>query len=451
MSVAMTKLIVNRLVDWGACMRSLVQTHWQQSAPIMAETRNVVVLGASYSGLSAAHYFMKHVLPNLPKDAKYHVYLVNPSKQWYVRPAAPRAVASFALMPTNKLFLPIEPGFKQYGDKFTFIHGMVTGIDTAGRKLTFRRGSKAEGEQETLPYYTLIIATGTRTRSPMLSSHNCDESETKAALEAMHEKLKTARSIIVAGGGPAGVETAGEVGEFINGKPGFFAKRPANPKAKITIISGSDKLLPMLRPALAKQAEQYLLRVGVDVLHGCKLASTSETAEGQTKIVLDNGKEMDCDIFIPAMGVTPNTEWLPKELLTEKGYVKMNNSTLRVDAAGPRVYAVGDVGSYTRGGIMDIFDAVPVLLSNVQRDMLAAAKDDAAKPTGGDRPYKPNLKETQLVPIGQSKGVGAMFGYRLPSTMVWAIKGRDYMVGMGSQFVDGTRWNKESKWGPTDG
>ncbi|MBE7182634.1 MAG: hypothetical protein INR71_15750 [Terriglobus roseus] len=98
---------------------------------------------------------------------------------------------------------------------------------------------------------------------------------------------------------------------------------------------------------------------------------------------------------------------------------------------------------------MDIYNAVPILLTNVKRDLVAEATqtgDEKGKPLGSDRPYQPNLKETQLVPVGRSKGVGAVFGWRLPSIMVWAIKGRDYFVSMSPPIVDGSKWNKESKW-----
>ena len=47
----------------------------------MAETRRIVVLGASFGGLSAAHYIAKHTLPKLQqsKDAKYELHIVDPS------------------------------------------------------------------------------------------------------------------------------------------------------------------------------------------------------------------------------------------------------------------------------------------------------------------------------------------------------------------------------------
>lgn len=50
----------------------------------MSEQRNIVVLGASVSGLPTVHYILKFILPtlNAKHDARYHVYLINPSSDW---------------------------------------------------------------------------------------------------------------------------------------------------------------------------------------------------------------------------------------------------------------------------------------------------------------------------------------------------------------------------------
>ena len=110
-----------------------------------------------------------------------------------------------------------------------------------------------------------------------------------------------------------------------------------------------------------------------------------------------------------------------------------------------------DVASYTRGGILDIMDAIPVLMTNVKRDLLAAHEDPSGKPTGPDRKFKANVSETQLVPVGRSKGVGAFNGNKLPVIMVYMIKGRDYMNSLAVATVTGSKWKKESGWKPTDG
>jgi hypothetical protein len=45
-------------------------------------TETILILGASFAGIGAAHYALRHVLPSLPKKEgiTYTVTLVNPSK-----------------------------------------------------------------------------------------------------------------------------------------------------------------------------------------------------------------------------------------------------------------------------------------------------------------------------------------------------------------------------------
>jgi len=410
----------------------------------MSSERNIIVVGASFAGVSAAHYVLKHVLPSLPKEGKYRLVLINPATHMFHVMAVPRLVASPELLPPSKAFNSIEDGFKQYGkDRFSFIQAKATNLNTAERTLTFQTASGAE---DRLPYHALILASGTRTSAPYLSSQTNPHEETKKALSDINSQIKKAKTIIIGGGGPAGVETAGEIGEAMNGTAGWFASRPSKQKVEITVITGAERLLPVLRPASAQQAETYLNRVGVDVVYNTRITSASTQADGKTKVILSNGKEMEADVYIPATGTIPNSEFVPKQFLDEKAFV-ITNVQMRVDKASS-LYAVGDVASYGRGGILDMFEAVPVLGTNLKRDLLAS--DAGQQPTGGDRSHKPLTAEGQLVPIGRSKGVGAFNGNKLPSMMVWAIKGRDYMLGQSPEIISGKKWTKEKSWKPTD-
>lgn len=95
---------------------------------------------------------------------------------------------------------------------------------------------------------------------------------------------------------------------------------------------------------------------------------------------------------------------------------------------------------------MDMADAIPVAMTNLKTDLIAHV---SGQPAGPDRHYTANLKESQLVPIGTSKGVGAFGGNQLPSLMVWGMKGRDYMIGMLAQpTINGDNYKKEGKWKP---
>ncbi|KAI4250032.1 MAG: hypothetical protein L6R42_008803, partial [Xanthoria sp. 1 TBL-2021] len=251
--------------------------------------------------------------------------------------------------------------------------------------------------------------------------------------------LPTASHIIIAGGGPAGVETAGELGEYLNGrKGGWFGS--SSPKVSITVATAGSKILPALRPTIAAKAEEYLAAVGVIVIKNARVKSVMPIAAGtdsaltsETTVTLDNGKTLEADLYIPATGTTPNTEFIHESLLAADGRITTNPTTLRVDEAGPRVYTIGDVANYSPPTIHHILEAVPVLCTNLKRDLLHVFDGNGIgerrNNSAGDRTFKTGLRKSQLVPIGKSKGVGAAMGWTLPSYAVWAIKGR--IIGFG--------------------
>lgn len=434
--------------------------------------RNVVIIGASWAGQSTAHYFLRHILPTLKSTSKslYRVVLIDSSSHFYYKVAAPRAIVDSKSMPHSKIFTPIEPGFKQYGvDTVTFHHGEVTSINKADSIVNFKL---ADGNKGEVRYYALVIASGTRTPTPTNSLHG-DYTISTRAIESLNARLRQAKEVVITGGGPVGIETAGEIGEALNGQSGL-----ANRKVKVTVIAGGKRIIPVLREGLGLKAEKMLNKVGVEVLYNTKVtrvelggqdtstekgfnttddsyADTGETQanggiktgrssdpSGKTIVHLDNGKTLSADVYYPATGVTPNTSFLPKDWLDASGYVKANPQTLRVDVAGPRVYVIGDAGNYSRGGILDLLSVVPVMSTNMWNDLVHANTEGGPKNGAKDRFYKVNNGETQVVPIGRGNGVGAFNGFKLPTFVVKMAKGKDYLLGQKAGIVNGTKFAK---------
>lgn len=302
----------------------------------MIQHRSIVILGGSYGGVSISHHVLKHTIPALPDSDTYQVVLVSTSSQAMCRQACPRAMLSDSLFDQSKLFVDIEGQFMQYDQHFKFIHGKATNMSTSERRVTV---SCYDGTPLELPYYALIIATGASATSPLHGLQG-DASDLKATWTNFRTALLEARNIVVAGGGPTGVETAGELGQYLNGW-----NKPS--KVGISLIT-SGRVLPLLRPELASQAEVYLAQVGVSLVQDAKVQSTVPESAGiierdlttPTTVTLSSGQVVSADIFIPAYGTRPNTAFAPKTLLAEDGRIK-TNMNLRVEEAGPRVYAIG--------------------------------------------------------------------------------------------------------------
>ncbi|PVI03403.1 FAD/NAD(P)-binding domain-containing protein [Periconia macrospinosa] len=414
----------------------------------MTSRRNIVILGGSYGGISTAHYALKHTINTLPEKELYQVVLISASSQAMSRPACPRALISDDMFPQNKLFVDVPSHFSQYPESsFRFVQASVKSVDHEARTVTY---SLSTGNSETLGFYALVIATGATTKSPLMG-FNPDETSLKEAWKKFRGALSTAESIVVAGGGPTSIETAAELGEYLNGTPGMFASELKNPKIAITVVSGSSHILPLLRPSIGKTAEQYLARLGVKVIKDTRVTKVEPPNAGsdmdgltsRATLSLSNGKTVEADLFIPATGLSPNTSFLSPSLLDANSKVATNFTTLRVEKAGPFIYAIGDCSSYARPAIHNILSTVPILGNNLKRDLLlAAGKLESEVPK--EKQFKEDTREMQLVPIGKSKGVGAAMGWKVPSFFVWLIKGRDYWLWTIGNLWSGKQWAKEA-------
>jgi hypothetical protein len=105
----------------------------------MNQPLNIVVLGASFAGLSVAHAFLDTTLAQLRTTStapNYRLILVSPSTHIYWNIGTPRALVALGLglIKQDDLFIPIEPGFQRHkGLPYTIIQGRATTWDNNAR------------------------------------------------------------------------------------------------------------------------------------------------------------------------------------------------------------------------------------------------------------------------------------------------------------------------------
>ncbi|KAF2661098.1 FAD/NAD(P)-binding domain-containing protein, partial [Lophiostoma macrostomum CBS 122681] len=408
---------------------------------------NIIVLGASYSGLSVAHNFLDDLEPRLSAlgASNYRLVLVSPSTHFFFNIAAPQALVSPSLIPhhenrprspkgrrsstlSDNLFVPIQPAFAKHPfSRFTFMHGQATEIDHKTRRVTVQVDRTNPVQQ--IPYHALIIATGSSSHSPLLSLHDT----TLKALREFYHKLKNATHIAIVGGGLSGVEIAAQIAQY------FDQKRVERSKRRITLISGGTQVLKKLEPSIGKQAEKRLKTLGVHVLPNVR-AQTLTRKTRSVECDLDNGQVLSADEVILATGVCPNTRFLPIQVCDKSNYV-ITDETLRVHGIGDRSYAIGDCASYSDNHILDVYDAVPVLVNNLYKDLLEYQLENSGleshlklrntlEDLRDERYRRQRSTDTGmlLAPMTKYGGVGSVFGWHVPSLMVYLLKGRKYRI-----------------------
>jgi NADH:ubiquinone reductase (H+-translocating) len=154
-------------------------------------------------------------------------------------------------------------------------------------------------------------------------------------------------NLIIAGGGPTGVEMAGAIAEM---KKYILPKDYPEldfTKMNIYLLEASDHLLKGMSYHSAEKAHRYLEKLGVKVyLH-------SRVVDYDSKyVVLENGKKIRTYTLIWAAGIIGNSpEGISENLLIRNNRIKVNSECKVIGFKN--IYAIGDVAYLTEDSYPD--------------------------------------------------------------------------------------------------
>lgn len=373
----------------------------------------VVIIGASCAGIPIAHALLKDT-PSVK------VILINPASTFYFMIAAPRILAKPKAFRSEQYLLPIEREFAHYPkDTFEFVLGVATSISVDAKTVTVNN-------ERIISFDYLVIASGSTTRTmeddsgiPIPFKHPKSDN-IQTLIEEAQQKISQATRIIIAGAGPIGVETAGEIAE---------AAENRGADVHITLISATDRVLPVLKPRASEVAEHRLKEKKVEIIKSRKVTGATRSVDRSTWTVsLDNGQSLHADIYIPTVGVIPNNSFIPQEFLDSQGWVKVDEE-LRVQAGtGSKlpIFAAGDITNNSMKLSFKAAEQAAVVAANLRTEITGKGKR---------RVYNQGKSIMMLVPIGLSGGTGQIFGWIPWSSLVKMIKGKDFLISRAHSII----------------
>jgi NADH dehydrogenase FAD-containing subunit len=171
---------------------------------------NIVIVGGSFSAVGTAHRIFQKAAKT-PSMPPFKITLVSRDSHFYWNLAATRATVQGKIS-DDEIFHSIAGGFAHYGERFEFVLGSAAGVDTETKTLqvTTTNGSN---EETIISYDILILATGTHTKADSPYKSRGSTEVTKDALHQLQARVKAAKTIVIAGAGPTGVELAGELAD----------------------------------------------------------------------------------------------------------------------------------------------------------------------------------------------------------------------------------------------
>ncbi|XP_005048001.1 PREDICTED: apoptosis-inducing factor 2 isoform X2 [Ficedula albicollis] len=198
----------------------------------------VVVVGGGFGGTAAASLLKSWAVPFV---------LVDVRDAFHHNVAALRAAVESGF--AKKTFISYSVTF---GDSFR--QGRVVGIDPGRQKVLLSDG-------EELHYSHLIIATGSDGPFPGKFNQVIDMESAIQTYEDMVKEIEKSQRILVVGGGAAGVEMAAEI-------------KTEYPDKEVILIHSKPALADVeLLPSVRQEVKEILLRKGVRLLLGDKMAS----------------------------------------------------------------------------------------------------------------------------------------------------------------------------------
>jgi len=201
----------------------------------------------------------------------------------------------------------------------------VQKVDAQTRTLTLSDG-------KTVPFDTLLIATGSSAQRPPIPGANLDGVYTFWTLDDAQ------RTIARGQGTPEAVLVgAGFIGFIV-------LNAMAKLGWKLSVVEVEGQVLPrMLDKQGATAVEGWLRNHGV-VLHTGAQVREIRRAESSGKLALSlsTGTTLNADLVILATGIRPNLEFLAGSGITTNGGVVVND---RMQTNVPGIYAAGDVAA----------------------------------------------------------------------------------------------------------
>ena len=302
-----------------------------------ADRPRVLILGGGFAGVGAAQKL---------KDADADVVLVDRHDYHTFQPLLYQLATG--LLDTTGVGHSLRDLLEGHG-KATIHKTSVTAVDLDRRTVSFEElapisydylvfglGAQVnffgtEGAAEfAFPMYTLPHAV--RLKDHLLERWEAADKDPSLVADG-------ALNVVVVGGGPTGVETAGAIAELYRGAFAKDYRNVAEDDARITLVEAGPELFPMFKPNLREYTAKALAKRTVDVKTGMAVSSVSPT-----RVTLKSGDELAAHTLVWGAGLQGN------ELVQSLGLELQRGNRIGVGPdltlpGHPEVYVIGDVAA----------------------------------------------------------------------------------------------------------
>ena len=395
----------------------------------LVRKKKIVILGGGFAGVECT----RQLESKFGNDPDIELVMVSEDNFLLFTPMLPQVASG--MIETRHIVLPIRTICK----KTKFYEGRIKNIDPFGKLVNL--WGTGDKRSISIHYDFLVVALGSETnffgmadveknaytmktlndavvlRNRIIDMLEQAENETNPILR------KSFLNFVVAGGGFAGIETAGELMDLILDARKHYPTIHKD-DLKVVVIEALPMILPGFNEKLAEFAKQKLIERGIDI----KLQTAITSFDGNevtTKSIDQNPKdpvdESEIDsirtkTLIWTAGVTPVNTIKRSMLKTDRGKVIINEYLEVQDFPG--VFAIGDCALFLNPETKRPF---PPTAQIAEAQAKTAAKNLIALIKNSEKEKFEYHSKGQMAIIGKRSGIATFLGMNISGFWAWLI------------------------------
>jgi len=376
-------------------------------------TTHVVILGGGFAGVYTALEFERL----LPRHPGIEVTLVNRDNFTLFTPMLHEVAAS------DLDFTHIVNPIRKLLRRVRFMNGEVEGIDLEGKTVTVSHGN--EHHHHEIPFDHLVVALGSVTNFfnlPGLAEHALTMKSLGDAIELRNRIISSMEegdfecvlgrehrlTVVVAGGGFAGVETAAALNDFVREAIRFYPHLDES-MVRIVLVHSGPLILPELGESLGAYAGKKLAKRGVEFHLGTRVAAVDAT-----EVHLSDGTRIPAHTLVWTAGTSPHPSLALLPCDKEKGRIRVGAQLS--STSHPGLWAAGDAAAIPdprTGGLC------PPTAQHALREGKILAQNIVAEVEGREKRPFSFSSLGQLAAIGRRTGVARILGINFSGFLAW--------------------------------
>jgi NADH dehydrogenase len=374
----------------------------------------IVILGGGFGGI----YTAMHLEKQLAHEPNVDITLVNRENFFLFTPMLHEVAASD--LDITHIVNPI----RKLLHRVNFFEGDVAYIDLPNHCVGVSHGYEPHTHE--LPYDHLVLALGSITNFfnlPGLEEHALTMKSLGDAIQVRNRLIANLEeassecfvqervpllSVVVAGGGFAGVETIAGINDFLREALECYPNLSAE-MLRLVLVHPGEVILPELGPKLGAYAQKKLAQRGVEIRTNTRVTGVTEHG-----VTLSDGSTIPSCTVIWTAGTTPNPLLATLPCAKERGRMVVN-AYMEIPE-WPGVWALGDCALVPNPKTGTSY---PPTAQHALREGKVLARNITATLRGGQK--QPFIFTTlgQLAAIGKRTGVAHILGINFSGFLAW--------------------------------